>query len=45
MKRITLYIDCKDDQVERVREEIESFSGSLGLPVIVLDIRELVSST
>jgi hypothetical protein len=45
MKRITLYVDCKDDEVERVREAIESFRGSLGLPVTVLDVRELVSGT
>lgn len=45
MKRITLYIDCKDDQVEKVREAIESFRKSLGLTVAVLDVRELVSNT
>ena len=31
MKRITVWIDCKEDDVERVRKELEKFLDSMGL--------------
>ena len=41
MKRITVWIDCKEDDVERVRKEIEKFLSSMGLRYKIVDVSEL----
>ena len=42
MKRITVWIDCKEDDVERVRKGLEKFLSSIGLWYKIVDVSELI---
>jgi len=43
MKRVTIWVDCKDEKVEDIRREIESFLKSQGLVHMIVDVCQLVS--
>jgi len=42
LKRITVWIDCKEDDVEWVRKELEKFLSSMGLWYKIVDVSELI---
>jgi len=44
MKRVTIWVDCKDEKVEDIRREIESFLKSQGFEYMMVDVCELVSA-
>jgi len=44
MKRITFVVDCRDEEVQKVRMKIESFLKSVGQSSMIIGMDELVSS-
>jgi hypothetical protein len=44
VKRIILWVDCKDDGVEQVRERLEDFLAQLELRYKIVDTCELAES-
>jgi len=43
MKKVMVWVDCKDEKVEDIRREIESFLKSQGYELMV-DVCDLVSA-
>ena len=44
MKRVTLWIDSKDESVEQVCEKLEDFLARMGLRYKIVDISKLIES-
>ncbi len=44
MKRVTLWIDSKDETVEQVRKKLGDFLARMGLRYKIVDTSELIES-
>jgi hypothetical protein len=42
VKRITVWIDSKDDSIEQVREKLKGFSAQTGLRYKIVETCELI---
>jgi len=44
MKRVTIWVDCKDGKVGDIRREIETFLKSRELVYMIVEVCQLVSA-